>query len=213
MKKSDLRAASLPSDDCAAVELSSAFIEFGLIALEETDQMRQAPGQICKQLAQRQNGDDRVHVVHRPHRADLQGKPPARFVVGADAGDGILHVRNGMTMELANQFVGFCAIVGEQSAIDIVAQRFGLGGHEIAAEPGPDRLERYAAEAADALVIGGGVDQERLERRKEQTRRVADARHPLAVGADGVPQFLEHELIARGVFPAQQVALELLDQQ
>ena len=116
-------------------------------------------------------------------------------------------------MQRADQLIGLGLIVGEQRAIDVLGQRLGFGRHQIAADPAPDRLERQPRDAADALVVGGRVDQERLERHEEQARRVADARHALRLDADGAPQFLQHQFAAGHVVAAQLGALELCDQQ
>src|SRR5208282_2206948 len=92
--------------------------------------------------------------------------------------------------------------------------RFGFGGNKIASDPGPDRFERYARDAADPPVIGAGVDQKRLERSEEQARRITDTRHRLGVGADRTSQFLQHKFVAGAagaVVAAQQIALKLLD--
>ena len=112
-------------------------------------------------------------------------------------------------MQRADQLIGFGLVAGQQRAIDVVAQRLGFGRHQIAADPLPDRLERDPRDAADALVVGGAVEQKRLERREKQARRIADARHRLRLGADGAPQFVEHEFVAGIVVAAQQAALEL----
>ena len=87
-----------------------------------------------------------------------------------------------------------------------------LGRHQVAADPLQIGSSETRAMRADALVVGRRVDQKRLERREEQPRRVADARHLLGLGADGAPQFGEHEVAAGHVVAAQQAALELRDQ-
>jgi len=42
--------------------------------------------------------------------------------------------------------------------------------------------------------------------------RIADARHRLGLGADGAPQFLQHEVVAGIFVAAQQSALEFLNE-
>jgi hypothetical protein len=46
------------------------------------------------------------------------------------------------------------AVIGYQRAVDVVAQRLGLRGHQVPANPFPDRFERHAREPADPLVVG-----------------------------------------------------------
>ena len=156
---------------------------------------------------------ERGDVVGRPRRADLNGEPALRLLVGADGSKGFPHAQDGALVQRAHQLIGLGLVVGEQSPIDIVGQRLGFGRHQIAADPTPDRLERKPRDAPDALVVGGSVDQERLERHEEQARRVADARHALRLDANGTPQLLQHQLAAGHVVAAQLGALELCDQQ
>ena len=106
-------------------------------------------------------------------------------------------------MQCARQLLGLDAIIVEQGAIDILAQRLGLGRNQIAPDPFPDRFERHARNPPGALVIGGIVDEERLDRREEQPGGVADARHRLACDANGAAQFLQDEVAAGRLFAAQ----------
>ena len=89
-------------------------------------------------------------------------------------------------MQSARQLVGLDPIIIVQGAIDIFAQRLGLGWHQVAAQPSPDRRQRHARDTTAALVIGSILDEERLKRREEQTFGVADAVNRLSSGADRV---------------------------
>ena len=68
------------------------------------------------------------------------------------------------------------------------------------------------------LVVGDIIDHERLERLEEQPRRTADARAAVALLAQNLAQFLQHQrgaqhrAYAGGLVAAQQAALELADQ-
>jgi len=135
-----------------------------------------------------------------------------RPFVGADAGKRIVHAHDRAIMERAGQLIGPGPVVGEQRVVDVLAQRLDFGPHQIAADPGPDRLERSPRDAADPPVVGRSVDQERLERLEEQARRIADARRLLRLGPDRAPQLLQHQLATGHVVAAQLGALELRDQ-
>ena len=135
-----------------------------LFALERANVVRQQPRQFREHVTDAEDARQRRQVLDRSRRADLHAKPPARFFVGADRGDGLIHALDRALVQRADQLFHPDAIVGEQSAIDVLAQRPGFGGHQIAADPLPDRLQRDARQASDALVIGGTVDQERLQR-------------------------------------------------
>ncbi|MFZ0774927.1 MAG: hypothetical protein WAM74_00370, partial [Xanthobacteraceae bacterium] len=182
-----------------------------LVAIENADVIGQPPGKIGKHVAQRQQTDHRGEIFHRPRRANLNGKPPSRPFVGTDSGDHILHPQDSALVQHANRLFGLSPIVGEQGAVDILAQCFGFGRHEIATDPGPDRFERDARDTADALMFGASIDQELLERGEKQPRRVADPRYRLGIGADGAAQFLQHYFVAGTLSAAQQAALKLLD--
>ena len=61
-------------------------------------------------------------------------------------------------------------------------------------------------------MIGTAVDEKRLERCEEHPCRIADTRHRLRFGADGVPQLLQHKRATGRIFSAQEATLELRDQ-
>jgi hypothetical protein len=100
-------------------------------------------------------------------------------------------------------------IIGGQRAVDVRGQRPGLRRHQVPADPFPDRFKRDAREPADPFVVGPLVDEERLKRREEQPRGVADAGHGLPGGTDGPAQFLQRELVASGFVTTEHAALEL----
>jgi hypothetical protein len=85
---------------------------------------------------------------------------------------------------IARQLLGLDPIIVQQGAVDVLAQRFGLGGHQIATHPVPDRLERHARDASEALVIGAIVNEERLDRCEEQPGGIADTWHWLSGDPD-----------------------------
>ena len=145
-------------------------------------------------------------------RANLNGKPAARLFIAADFGHGIPDAPDRAVLQRAHQLIGAIAVVGEQSPIDVLAQRLDLGGDQIATDPSPDRLERDTGNTADAFMIGAAVDQERFQWRKEQPRGVANARHFVGVAADRAAQFLQYQIVAGALFAAQQAAFELLHQ-
>ena len=182
------------------------------LALEGAHIVRQPLGQVGECVADFEHMQERCDVVGRPRRADLNGKPALRLLIGADRGKSFPHAQDGALVQRADQLIGLGLIVGEQGAIDVLGQRLGLGRNQVAADPAPDRLERKPRDAPDALVVGGSVDQERLERHEEQARRVADARHALRLGADGAPQLVEHQFAAGHIVAAQLGALELCNQ-
>ncbi len=182
------------------------------LALERAHIVGQPLGEVGERVADFEHMQEHCDIVGRPRRADLDGEPALRLVVGADRGKGLPHAQDGALVQRADQLIGLGLVGGEKCAIDILAQRLGFGRDQIAADPAPDRLERKPRDAPDPLVVGGSVDQERLERHEEQARRVADARHALRLGADGAPQFLQHQLAAGHVVAAQLGALELCDQ-
>ncbi|MGB6468517.1 MAG: hypothetical protein WBF27_20340 [Xanthobacteraceae bacterium] len=183
------------------IDLLGHRIDF--VAIENADVVRQAPGKIAEHIAQRQQGNHRAEIFLRARRADLNGEPPSRSFVGTGAEDGVFHAQDGAVLQRPSQLLRFGPVVGHQGAVDILAERFGFGCHEIATDPGPDRFKRDPRDAADPLVFGASVDQKRLERGEEQSRRIADPRHRPGVGADGAAQFLKHYFVAGAHSAAQ----------
>ncbi len=182
------------------------------LALEDAHIVRQPLGQVGERIANFEYMQERRDVVGRPRRADLDGEPALRLLVGADRGQGFPHAQDGALVQRTDLLIGPGLVVGEKCAIDVLGQSLGFGRNEVAADPAPDRLERKPRDAADALMVGGRVDQEWLERHEEQARRVADAWHALRLGTDGAPQLVEHQFAAGHVVAAQLGAFELCDQ-
>ena len=114
--------------------------------------------------------------------------------------------------ESAGALLGLDAIIRQQGAIDIIAQRLGLGRNQVAPNPFPDRLKRHPRQPSGALVIGSIVDKKRLDRRKEQASGIVHARLRLAFGADGAPQLLQDELVAGRFLAARDAAFKLGDE-
>src|SRR5271155_5154413 len=79
-----------------------------------------------------------------PWRADLYGQTPARFFIATDRGHGFLDVQERAIVQGADQLLGLDPVGVEQGSVDVLTQPFGLGGHQIATYPAPDRLKRYA---------------------------------------------------------------------
>ncbi len=184
-----------------------------MVTIKVADMRRQPPRQIGKHVTQCKHGDDRVQILDRARRANLNGNTPARSFIQFKSGNGFRHAQARTLVQGADQLIDLGPVAGEQSTIDVVTQRLCLGGYEVSADPVPDRLERYACDAPDALVVGPGVDQEGLKWREEQPRRVSNAGGRLGLGTDGAAQFLKHQFIAAALVAAQQAALELLDKQ
>ena len=179
------------------------FDRIDLVAFERAQMIGQTPRQIVQQIAVGENAGHRRQIVQRPGRADLHGEAPARLVVAGDRRNGVADAQQRAIMQGTRHLLGFEAIIVEQGAIDILGQRPGLGRNQIAADPFPDRFERHACNPPGALVIGGIINDERLNRREEQAGGIADTRHRLAGSANGAPEFLQDELAAGGLFAAQ----------
>jgi hypothetical protein len=169
--------------------------------------------QFAQQVAIGENAGQGRKILQCARRADLHGEPPARLVVADHRRHGFADAKERAILQGARALFRLDAVVREQGTIDILAQRFGLGRDQIACDPFPDRLKRHAREPPGALVIGGIVDEERLDRREEYARGVAHARRRrLAFDTDGAAQLLQDEFVAGRFFAAHNAALELGDQ-
>ncbi|HEY5066641.1 MAG TPA: hypothetical protein VIJ04_17680 [Xanthobacteraceae bacterium] len=85
-------------------------------------------------------------------------------------------------------------------------------GHQIAANPPPDRLKRNAGNPSEALMIRGSISQKRLKRHKEAASGIADPRHRLSDGPDRLTQFPQYQFAACDVLAAQLRELKLRDE-
>ena len=186
-------------------------MEFDLVGLQDADVARQPLRELRQHVADRQDAKERVEVFERARRADLHGEMTARFFIALRRRQGVVDAPDGPFVQHAGDMFGLEGVIGEQGPGDILAQGGDFGGHQIAGEPGPDRLERHARDAREAPVVGDIVDQKRLERREEQPLDVADARRLLPRGPDRAAQFLQHQFVA-GALAAQHAALELGDE-
>ena len=113
-------------------------------------------------------------------------------------------------MQRACALFGLDAVLGEQGAIDIVAERLGLGRDQIASDPFQIGHPRNSP---GALVIRRVVDEEGLDRSEEHRRGVTHAlRSRLALDTDGAAQLLQDEFVAGRFFAAKDAAFEFGDQ-
>ena len=93
--------------------------------------------------------------------------------------DALQHLRDAgrhQILEAAGLPLGAVGVAGHERVLDVRGIGLRLFGHQSVADPKPQRLERGARDPAAMLVIGNIVDQERLERLKEQAGRIAKAR-------------------------------------
>jgi hypothetical protein len=104
-------------------------------------------------------------------------------------------------------------IAGEQRNVHIVGQLSGIDRQQIAADPGPQGLQRLARDSTRMIVVGARINQKRFERLEEQPRAMADARRALALLAHDGAQFLQDQIGAGGIVTGQKRAFELSNQQ
>ena len=116
-------------------------------------------------------------------------------------------------LQVARQVLAARDIIGDQRIADVVGIGLDRDCEQVAPDPGPDRLERGARDAALMLVRRRIVDQERLEGAEELSRRIADAGRRLARFAHRAPHLLQQEIAAWYFAAAQQRAFELRNQQ
>jgi hypothetical protein len=187
------------------------FHRIDLLALERAQLAGQPARQFVEQVAIVQDAGQRRQVLERARRADLHGKPAPRLVVADHRRHRFTGAQDGAIVQRAGALFRLDRVVGVQRAIDIGAQCLGLGGYQIAPDPRPERLERDARDAPGTLVIGRIVDDERLDRRKEQPRNLAHARcgRWWRSRRDGAAQFLENELVAGRHFAGQDAGVRV----
>ncbi len=179
------------------------------LAVENAQMNRQPPSKVAEHVAQHEEAQQCADILQCAGRTHLHDKPPPHFLVGARCLNGFLHPLNRALVQGAHEEVGLDPVIGNQRAVDVLRQRFGFRGHQVAADPFPDRLKRHARQSTDPFVVGGIVNQERLDRSEKQACGVADARHRLSGGTDDTAQFLQHELVAGDLVAAQHGALKL----
>jgi hypothetical protein len=129
---------------CAICRFQHRLHRVDLVALEGAQMIGQAPRQFAEQLPIGKNADQRRHIFEGPRRAHLNGQAAARFVVADHRSHGVANAKDGAILQCACSLFGLDAIVRQQRAIDIVAERFGFRRDQIAPDPSPDRLNRDA---------------------------------------------------------------------
>ena len=183
-----------------------------VLDFEHPELVGQPPRRIAEHVAERKDARDRRYIVDGPRRTNLHGKTPARFFVRLQCRDCGVHVLDRTVMQCTSHLLDSDAVTCKQSAIDVVAEGVRLRGHQIAADPLPNWLERNAGDPTQALMIGRTVGQKRLQRHEEASCGIADPRHRLRAAPDHLPQLLEHQFAAGNVLITQQGQLELRDQ-
>ena len=141
------------------------------------------------------------------------GKPPAPFHIAMERRKRGLDMGDRLILERARLRLGLAGVPGEDVPLRFFFVGRCFGGHHVGGKPAPDRLERHAGDATRMLAAGAVVDEEWLERGKEQPLRIADARRQRAPMRCRLAQFLKDEADRRQFLPAQPAALELRHQQ
>ncbi len=93
----------------------------------------QPPRQVGKQVAAAEDARKRHDIVECARRADLHGEASTRCVVAGNRGHGFPDALQRAIVERADQLFGLDPIIVEQGSIDVLAQRLGLDGDQIAA--------------------------------------------------------------------------------
>ena len=127
--------------------------------------VRQPPSHFAQRVAIGENAGQRCQVLERARRADLHGEPPARLVVTGNRRHGFADAKERAIVQCARALFGLDTVLRQRGAIDILAERLGLGRDQIASDPFLDRFKRHARKPPRALVIRRIVDEERLDRR------------------------------------------------
>jgi len=135
--------------------IENRFNRIDLFAFQGWHVVWQPPCQVGKQVAAAEDARKRHDIVEYAQRADLHGEASARCVVAGNRGHGFPDALQRAIVERAGQLFGLDPIIVEQGSIDVMAQRLGLDGDQIAAYPIPDRLQRHARDAAACVGSTG----------------------------------------------------------
>ena len=174
---------------------------------------RHAIAELSERIARLQNSHKIGQIVEHPRDTELAGKPPAHLVVRRRVGERLADPYDREVLKVRGEPRALRREVQGQRVADVVREGFRFSRNEIAAKPGPDRLERSARDAALLLFRRRLIDQERLDRGEEQPLRTADTKGMLAGVAHGAAHLPQHEIAARNLLATQQRAFELCDQQ
>src|ERR1700716_4083303 len=93
-----------------------------------------------------------AHILQGLDRAELAGESPARFFVIARRGKRTMDVVGHPILEAADQALAGGGVIGDERRADLVGKNRRVRWKEIAANPGPDRLDRRARNATLLLV-------------------------------------------------------------
>ena len=143
-----------------------------------------------------QDGQKVLNIFQRVRRTDLTRQPTAYPVIRLHrlkhrTGVPDRQVLKGLGEELA----GVRIASGKRTA-DIGAIILRFGRQEIAADPGPERSERRARDAALQFAGGIDIDEEGLDRPEEVACRSVTPRRVVAGLTQHAAQFLQHDLAA-----------------
>ena len=127
----------------------------------------------AERVADAQDGGGLAQMLDRVGRADLEFDLPARLVVALDGDQRLAHAALDQVLKCARDLFGALLFVRADQDRHLLDIGPGVLRREIAAQPGPDRVEGGARDAAAMLARGRVIDQERLERHEEQALRIA----------------------------------------
>ncbi len=146
-------------------------------------------------------------------RSDLRREALLGLFVALDRQEAFTQTLFGEVLERTGDLLGAVLLLRGEQQLDLIRIGLGFLRHQVAADPGPDRVEAGARDTAAMLALRCIVDDERLDRGEEQPLRIADARKPLPFPPGRLAQRLENERGAGRALAAQVRALKLRGEQ
>ena len=159
-----------------------------------------------KRISRFEHGHDSCDIIKGSRRTDLAAQAAAHLFVVCCGAEGLIHPRHGAVLETVGKLLCTCDLAAIEGSCYFPGDGFHLAGHQVAAHPFPDRLERHARNPTGMVACHDIVDQEWLKRLKEESCEIARTFCGRIV-ACLTPQFLQHQFRTRHVFAAQQAAL------
>ena len=184
-------------------------------SLEIADVPGQPAGDHVERVARCHDGLHVPEGVERIRHCNQVRHFPPQLLVRLRGIERGAHARGRQGLERMHQRVRRLGVAGGKRAAHVIAIGLRFRRHEVARDPGPDRIERRARDAAWRLALALRVDQERLERTEERARGSADARRIrlLAGVAHRGAHLLQQHVAAGDVIATQHGALELRHEQ
>jgi len=119
------------------------------------DMTGQAVAEEGERVARFEDAGEILKILEGTRGADLGGEPPTRLLIIVCRDQCVLDLVGDSILQVPRKVLAAGDVVGDQGIADVVGVGLDRARQQVAFDPGPDRLQRSARDAAWMLSPGG----------------------------------------------------------